>query len=108
MLLLFFTFLIGEGILGNEGLPPIFRPETMAVVLMLLGLMIAWKWHGMGGLLVITGYIVFAGLNGRLLLNTPFAVFPIIGLSYALCWIFTRTSKQNCLTIEINEKLERS
>ena len=108
MLLLFFTFLIGEGILGDEGPPPIFTPAAIAVELMLLGLMIAWKWHGIGGSMVIFGYMIFAYLNQKLLLNTPFVMFPIIGCSYVLCWMLTRTVEQKSLNIQINDQSKRS
>ncbi|MFH1741677.1 MAG: hypothetical protein ABIH23_21945 [bacterium] len=77
---------IGEVVFGPEGPPPLLRPATIMFIMMLLGLMIAWRWEGPGGLLSLLGYIGFAIVNQSLLLNTPFVVFPITAIMYLCCW----------------------
>jgi hypothetical protein len=61
----------------------------------LAGLIAGWKWEGLGGLLIVGGYAVFAMVNGpRTLVPNPWAnpLFAslIVGLLFLFCWWRTR------------------
>ena len=66
-----------------------------ALFTILAGLVIAWKWEGLGSLLILGGFGVFALINGsRTLvpypLHNPFVGFLITGLLFSFCWWRTR------------------
>lgn len=66
-----------------------------ALFTILVGLVIAWKWEGLGSLLILGGFTVFAIVNGsRTLtfhpLHNPFYAFLITGLLFLFCWWKTR------------------
>jgi hypothetical protein len=56
------------------------------VLTMLFGLVLAWKWEGVGGLLILGGLVLFATANEAFLLNIVFAPWLITGLLYLVCW----------------------
>lgn len=62
-----------------------------AVVLtMLFGLILAWKWEGVGGLLILGGLVLFATANEPFLLNIVFTPWLVTGLLYLVCWVGKR------------------
>lgn len=99
ILLLYLTFIVGEGILGNEGLPPPWQIQIIPVELMLAGLLIAWKWNGIGGAITLSGYIIFAFQNRGLLLLTPFALFPAASILYLVSGWMGREPRTPSLSI---------
>ena len=56
------------------------------VLTMLLGLVLAWKWEGVGGLLILCGLGLFATAVERFLLNIVFTPWLVMGVSYLVCW----------------------
>jgi hypothetical protein len=85
MALFFLVFFVGEGF------PPIFRlpwRESLSVLLMsamVAGLLLAWKWEGLGGAVALAGMVLFmllTGTRGIGLLLVPAA----IGLLHVVCW----------------------
>ena len=60
-----------------------------AVLLMLSGLVLAWKWEGIGGLLVLGGLVSFA-LADPFLLPIVVAPWLVLGAAYLVCWLGTR------------------
>ena len=66
-----------------------------ALFTILVGLVIAWKWEGLGSLLILGGFAVFAIVNGSRTfmfhpLHNPFYAFLITGLLFSFCWWRTR------------------
>lgn len=58
-----------------------------AVVLALFfGLVLAWKWEGVGSLLILGGLILFAAANEPFLFNIVCIPWLVTGLSYLVCW----------------------
>ncbi len=53
--------------------------------LIMLGLLLAWKWEGIGGLIVIGAFIVQVYLNPFVLKMWPFWVAPAVGLLFLVC-----------------------
>jgi hypothetical protein len=58
----------------------------------LIGLAIAWKWEGLGGLITIGGIICFHMIRPDLLFDLMINGLAAPGLLYLLYWLFTRTS----------------
>ena len=63
-------------------------------VMMWLGLLVAWRWEGMGGLLTTGGTVLFILVDfiftGHVLRFWMFFAFLIPGLLFLYCWWLTR------------------
>jgi hypothetical protein len=82
----------------GEGQPQHLREMALGIALwtMLQGLVLAWKWEGLGGCLILGGFAAFAIVNGGLrinwhnpllvLLDNPLLIFPIAGLLFLFSW----------------------
>ncbi len=60
------------------------------VLTMLFGLVLAWKWEGIGGLLILGGLVLFATAIEAFLLNIVFTPWLVTGLLYLVCWVGNR------------------
>lgn len=62
---------------------------TLSLLVLLIGLFAAWKWEGIGGTLIILGFLLFFILNSassdQLKLGIFFLLFPLTGLLYLFC-----------------------
>jgi hypothetical protein len=80
--------------IAREVEPQHLRETALGVTLftILAGLAIGWKWEGLGSVLILGGFVVFAIVNGdtRSLepypLHNPFFGFLITGLLFLFCW----------------------
>jgi hypothetical protein len=79
LLVLIAALAIGEG-----GVPGV------ALWLMLIGQVVAWKWEGIGGLLILGGFALFAIMNHPFRFNIVFGSWPVSGLLYLICWWWRR------------------
>jgi len=52
-----------------------------------IGLIIAWKWEGIGGALIISGVIIFHVVEYRLWLNWIFGLLGLVGILFLFCWV---------------------
>jgi len=86
-------FAVGEGLPNPLALTANEQLGLVALIIMLAGLILAWKFEGMGGLLVIIGYIFFCIIERQILRQGVFFIFPVVGLSFLLCWRRTRKAK---------------
>jgi hypothetical protein len=74
-----------------EGVPNPFAlsiRETLlfiALVTMIVGQIAAWKWEGIGGLLILSGFAFFAVVDGRIPFNIVFGPWLLTGLLYLAC-----------------------
>lgn len=57
-----------------------------ANVIMLLGLIVVWKFEFIGSLLLIWGYVFFAIANYSFWNGPVFPTFLFLGLLHLLCW----------------------
>ncbi len=106
--ILYFIFLIGHLSGGEASTEPITPGELFGLValialssLMVVGLIIAWKWEGVGGIAVtICSLVLFTilfividrnGLYVASLINVPFFV-P--GVLFGVCWMMSKTEKR--------------
>ena len=91
VLLIFVVVLL---VLG-ERFPSLSKPSanelllTVSLLVLLIGLFAAWKWEGIGGTLIILGFLLFFIMNsassGPLKLGIFFLLFPFTGLLYLFC-----------------------
>lgn len=62
---------------------------TAALLVMLIGLFLAWKWEGIGGSLIIVGFLIFvisnAIISKSLNLGVFLLIFPLTGTLYLIC-----------------------
>lgn len=56
-------------------------------LMVLFGLILAWRWEGVGGLLILGGLILFAAAGEAFLLNIVFMPWLVTGLAYLVCWV---------------------
>jgi hypothetical protein len=87
--LLFFAFVAGEG------LPSRWNPELLTQFLglfgMAVGLLLAWKWEGLGGAVTLAAFALLL-LANRHFVNwagwSPLIELPAaVGLVHVLCWL---------------------
>ncbi len=57
------------------------------VLTMLFGLILAWRWEGVGSLLILGGLVLFATADHGILLNIVFTPWLVMGLLYLVCWV---------------------
>ena len=89
VVVLFFGFMIVAQFVGDEELPP--RAVTLvAISAILIGLMVAWRWEGVGGVIALGGYFFSALLNGQVLRTWPYALCLVAGLLFLLSWFMRR------------------
>jgi hypothetical protein len=73
---------------------------SIALLVMLFGLLMAWKWEGLGGLLIIFGFLLFfisnSLLSNSLRLGIFLLIFPLTGVLYLICcWREKKTISHN-------------
>ena len=67
--------------------PPAVRVEFLAMAIMWLGLILAWRWEGVGGAMILGGFSLFWIAEGRLPpLSLAFTPLLLAGLLYAMAW----------------------
>jgi hypothetical protein len=86
LLLVIAQIAIGEGVPNplHGSLPE--NLLTLAFAAMIVGQIAAWKWEGVGGLLILGSYILFAVVNHGIPMNIVFAPWLLTGLLYVACW----------------------
>ena len=100
--LAFLLFMVGAHLIGalsgsgesgagfqstNEMLSFIFFPVSIMV-----GLALAWKWEGLGGIIAIVGIICFHVLRPDLIFNPMIDGLAFPGLLFILYWVLARKS----------------
>jgi len=85
---------IGEGVPNPLTQPLGVNLLTVAMLTIVIGLLAAWKWEGIGGLLILSGFAAFAIVNHGIPLNVVFGPLLVTGLMYLGCWWI---SSRGCL-----------
>jgi hypothetical protein len=85
LLLLIATIAIGEGFPNPLAQPLDVILLFAAMLTMVVGLIVAWKWEGVGGLLILGGFTFFAIVNHGIQLNLAFGPILVVGMLYLLC-----------------------
>lgn len=78
---------IGEGGVPNPFAHPLpVVIEFFGISAMLIGIILGWKWHGLGGLLIAAGIVTFHIIEKRLWLGGMFPLFDLAAILYLLSW----------------------
>ncbi|NOU58256.1 DUF7670 domain-containing protein [Marinifilum caeruleilacunae] len=69
-----------------------------ANLLMLIGLIVVWKFEFIGSLFLLGGYIFFSIVNYSFWIGPVFPIFSLIGILHIFCWFsdvlrFSKTDK---------------
>jgi hypothetical protein len=87
VLLFFLAHTFGD---QSEGGPPGLGTGSIFAC-WILGALFAWKWEGIGGLLMIAASAGFLFVTPAALWPpTPLTVFPIAGILFVVCWLSAR------------------
>jgi len=93
LLLLIAVFAIGEGLPNPLILSQREILLFIAMLTMIVGQIAAWKWEGIGGLLIVGGFAFFSIVNHRISINIVFGPWLVMGLIYFGCgWIKRRAA----------------
>jgi hypothetical protein len=87
IVVLFFIMLFAEGLPSDLTSAEQVMFATLAV--MILGVVLAWKWEWLGGLLTFIGFAGFWYTQGRFP-HLTFALFPLAGILHIAAWLFDR------------------
>lgn len=95
--LLMTAIAIGEsdGFFNPLRQPLAVRVELLAMFIMWIGLIAAWRWEGVGSALILGGFVLFWVAERRLpSLNIAFGPLLLSGLLYLAAWWGARGEKQ--------------
>jgi hypothetical protein len=92
MVLFFLAFFFGEGPPHLSALTGADKLQFAALGVLLLGLIVAWKWEGAGGLLAFAGFVAFVTINSSHLKLSLFDIPGAIALLHIACWWRLRAS----------------
>jgi hypothetical protein len=84
--LLILVFAVGEGTPNPSMLAPRDKLMFLALGVMLVGLVLAWKWAGLGGVLALAGYLLFVAIGGRRTILSPFMAAGVAACLHLLTW----------------------
>ena len=86
ILALIVAIAVGEGLPNPFTQPLDVNLLSVAMLAMITGLIVAWKWEGVGGLLILGGLGFFAAVNHGVRLNVVFGPMLLTGLLFLFCW----------------------
>jgi hypothetical protein len=86
LLVLMAAFAIGEGVPNPLHGSLAENLLTVGFLAMIVGQVVAWKWKGIGSLLILGGFALFAIVNHGVPLNIVFGPWLVTGLLYLICW----------------------
>lgn len=90
---------IGEGPPNPINQPGEVQIEFLGMGLILTGLILGWKWEGLGGIMALAGIAIFHAIEGKLWINPFFALFALTGILFLICRILTRGQANKNKTI---------
>ncbi|MFH1287261.1 MAG: hypothetical protein ABII25_00995 [bacterium] len=89
-------FAVGEGVPNPMKQPLVVQIEMLAMFIIWLGLLIAWKSELIGGMSILLGYTCFCGVEWQALnIKFPFGLFLFVGLFYMLSWWSKKRQKSS-------------
>jgi hypothetical protein len=69
---------------------------TIAMLTMLVGIVVAWKWERIGGILILSGLAFFAIVNHGVKLSLVFGPMLAVGLLYLGCgWLKNKAGRRS-------------
>src|SRR5271157_432992 len=86
LFLLFLAFFFGEGPPHLSSLTSTERVQFLCIAALFLGLMIAWKWEGLGGLLTVAGFVFLVAIDASHFRMWALRVPAIVGAVHVASW----------------------
>jgi hypothetical protein len=80
----------GQGLPNPFSQPPGVAAEVIAFVACLAGLILAWRWLRLGGLLLAAGVLTFHIVECKIWLNWVFLVLELVGATHLCVWALDR------------------
>ena len=81
---------------------------SIAFLTALIGMLVLWKWEGLGGGLVLVGMLVFYGINfaasGRFPSGWFFPLYYLPGVLSLTCWLHDQWRKLRMKPVRCNTK----
>ena len=98
LFVLYFLFMEFFGSQGFEKNPLISTEDIFAFICFplstIIGLVIAWKWEGLGGLLSTLGFIILFVIRPELSSSPLLTALALPGLLYLVYWILTKKKQK--------------
>ncbi|MGO9109709.1 MAG: hypothetical protein ACLP9L_10785 [Thermoguttaceae bacterium] len=99
LLVLIAIFVIGEGVPNPSILSHRENLLTVAMLTMIVGQIAAWKWEGIGGVLILSSYFLFAIMNHGIPFNIVFGPWLLTGLLFLGCaWMESKVAGSSSST----------
>jgi hypothetical protein len=92
MVLFFLAFFFGEGPPRISALTAVEKLQFLAMGSLFLGLALAWKWEGFGGLLAVAGFVALVAISRNALRLWALYLPAAIGAVHVACWWRLRAS----------------
>ncbi len=98
LLVMVFVIFIGES--ASNGFPnPFAQPvsvqiEFTGMFALVCGLIVDWKWQGLGGILILAGNMAFHIIEAKLYINSWFAAFDLTAVLYLASWLLNRIQEK--------------
>jgi hypothetical protein len=86
LFLMIIMFAIGEGLPDPLELKTGELITFISFVIMLSGLAACFKWEGIGGFVILGGYILFAAINSASITFGVMSLFPLTAILFLACW----------------------
>jgi len=86
MVLFFLAFFCGEGPPRISQLTALEKLQFLAMGSLFLGLAVAWKWEGLGGLLAVAGFVALVAISRSHLRLWALYLPAAIGAVHIACW----------------------
>jgi hypothetical protein len=86
MVLFFLAFFFGEGPPRVSELTGLEELQFLAMGSLFLGLAVAWKWEGLGGLLAVAGFLALVAISRSHLRLWALYLPAAMGAVHVLCW----------------------
>ena len=96
LILAFFLFFLLLHIFGNDESGEGFRSTAEIITFIcfpisaIVGLGLAWKWEGLGGLITVLGMIIFGILRPEMIINIFTIAILIPGLLFIIYWFLLK------------------
>lgn len=90
LLVLLVLLTMGDGVPNPVTASSRERLFLVVVLMLLVGLVLAWKREGVGSLLILGGLVLFAASGEVFLLKIVVAPWLVTGLCYLVCWAGAR------------------
>jgi hypothetical protein len=92
LFLLFLALFFGEGPPNPSKLSNAEKLQFLGMIALFFGLVLAWKWEGLGGLLSVAGFVLLVALGRSHLTMWAFWLPAATGAVHTICWARLRVA----------------